>query len=53
MSIIENRIKKPITLVPTSTWTQSLDFAINKKCDILTGASWSENREKYFKFTKS
>ncbi|QDM01661.1 ABC transporter substrate-binding protein [Aliarcobacter butzleri] len=52
MSIIENRIKKPITLVPTSTWTQSLDFAINKKCDILTGASWSENREKYFKFTK-
>ncbi|MDD2888516.1 MAG: ABC transporter substrate-binding protein [Aliarcobacter sp.] len=53
MSLIEKQIKKPITLVPTKNWSESLEFAKNRKCDILSSVSNTKERENYFDFTKS
>ena len=53
MALIEKKIKKPITLVPTKTWTESLEFAKARKCDILSATIWTKEREKDFNFTKS
>lgn len=53
INLIEKKIKKPITLVATKNWSESLDFAINKKCDFLSTAMHTKERENYFNFTKS
>ena len=53
IALIEKKIKKPITLVPTESWSESLEFAKAKKCDILSSAMWTKEREKDFNFTKS
>jgi len=53
ISLIENKIKKPLKLVPTKDWSESLEFARSKKCDILPSAVWTKEREKDFSFTKS
>jgi len=53
ISLIETKIKKPITLVPTKSWTESLEFAKDRKCDILSASIWTKEREKDFNFTKS
>ena len=52
MALIEKKIQKPLTLVPTNTWAESLEFAQNRKCDILTSSAQTKERENYFKFTK-
>ena len=53
IGLIEKKIKKPITLVPTDSWAQSLEFVKNRKCDILSSASKTSERENYLNFTKS
>ena len=53
INLIEKKIKKPITLVPTKSWSESLEFAKSKKCDILSSATDTKERENYFNFTKS
>jgi signal transduction histidine kinase/ABC-type nitrate/sulfonate/bicarbonate transport system substrate-binding protein len=53
ISLIENKIKKPIKLVPTKTWSESLALAENGKCDILPSAVWTKERENKFSFTKA
>lgn len=53
IGLIENKIKKHITLVPTATWNESLEFIKNRKCDILSSAGWTKEREEYLTFTKS
>lgn len=53
ISIIENKIKKSITLVPTKSWTESLAFAKARKCDILSSIVETKERENEFNFTKS
>ena len=53
ISLIENKIKKPIVLVPTKSWTESFAFAKDRKCDILSSAMWTKEREREFIFTKS
>ena len=53
IKLIEEKIKKPIKLVPTKNWSESLAFAKEKKCDILPSVVKTEEREKYFNFTKS
>jgi len=45
-------IQIPITLVPTKTWTESLNKIKAKECDILSMAMKTEKREKYLNFTK-
>ena len=53
ITLIENKIKKPITLIPTKSWSESLSLAENGKCDILPSAVWTKKREEIFGFTKS
>ena len=53
MELIENKIKKHIALVPTTTWHESLEFVKNRKCDILSSAAWTNEREEFLTFTKS
>jgi PAS domain S-box-containing protein len=42
----------PIRLIQTNTWSESIKFIKNNKCDILSGVTKTENREKYLNFTK-
>ena len=53
ISLIEDKIKKPITLIPTKNWSESFELAKDKNCDILSSLMWTEEREKFFTFTKS
>jgi len=53
ISLIEKKIKKPIVLVPTKSWAESFEFAKDRKCDILSSAMWTKERENEFTFTKS
>jgi len=53
ISLIENRIKKPIRLVPTLSWQESIEFAKKGNCDILPSMLWTKQREESFNFTKS
>ena len=52
MHLIEEKIKKPIKLIPTQSWAESLKFAADRKCDILPSAVWTEERDDIFSFTK-
>ena len=52
MNLIQNKIKTPITLIPTKTWTESLEKSKNRECDILSFAIKSLEREAYLNFTK-
>ena len=52
IKLIETKIRKPITLIPTKSWNESLELAKNNKCDILPSAVWTEERETTFSFTK-
>lgn len=53
ISLIEKKIKKPIILISTKNWSESLEFAKGRKCDILSSAMWTKERESEFTFTKS
>ena len=53
ISLIEKKIKKPIVLVPAKSWTESFELAKERKCDILSSAMWTKERENQFTFTKS
>ena len=49
---LEEKIKKPITLVPTKTWSESLEFGQKRTCDIFSLVMTTPQREKYLNFTK-
>lgn len=46
------RIGKPIRAVPTETWSQSLDKARARACDVLSLAMETPERLEYLNFTK-
>ena len=50
--IIEKRIKTKIDIVPTSSWSESLLYAKERKCDILSLAMKTQSREEYLNFTE-
>ena len=52
MALIEKKIGKSLSLVPTNSWAESLEFAKNRKCDILSSLAWTKQREDHFNFTK-
>ena len=52
IKLIEEKIKKPITLVPTKTWSESLELGQKKACDIFSLVRTTPQREKYLDFTK-
>jgi len=43
----------PIKLIPTTNWSQSITYAKEKKCDILSFLMKTPSREKYLNFTQS
>ena len=49
--LIEKKIGTAITVVPTSTWPESVEYAKKRECDILSLATSTPEREKYMNFT--
>ncbi|RXJ57581.1 ABC transporter substrate-binding protein [Candidatus Marinarcus aquaticus] len=52
MRLIESKIGMSIKLIPTKTWTQSIEYAKQRRCDILSLAMKTKSREKYLNFTE-
>ena len=52
MRLFSKQIGLPITLVPTTAWTQSLEYAKSRKCDIFSLAMSTPERNEYMNFTK-
>ncbi|MEA2019273.1 MAG: transporter substrate-binding domain-containing protein, partial [Campylobacterota bacterium] len=50
--VFEKNIGINIKPIITKSWSQSLEFAKNRKCDILSLAMETPERKKYLKFTK-
>lgn len=51
MKSFSAKLETPIELIPTTSWNQSLIEAKNRRCDILSMASKTPEREKYMYFT--
>jgi PAS domain S-box-containing protein len=51
MRIFASRIGIPIKLVPTSSWPESMRFAKERRCDILSLLNESSERRKFLNFT--
>ena len=49
--IFQNNINIPIEIVPTKTWSESIEFAKQRKCDILSLAMTTPSRKEYMNFT--
>jgi len=52
MQLLVQRIGKPIQLIPTSSWSESLSFAQQRQCDVLSLAQKTPEREQYLHFTE-
>ncbi len=52
IKIIENKIKTPIVLVPTKTWSESIEKGKKRECDIFSLVMTTPDRQKYLNFTK-
>jgi len=50
-NIISSRISTPITMVPTKTWMESLEFSKARKCDLLSLVMETPSRKAYLNFT--
>jgi len=50
--IFQKKIGVELKFIPTLTWSESLTFAKNKKCDILSLAMPTEKRKEFLNFTK-
>ncbi|MBV5321267.1 MAG: diguanylate cyclase [Sulfuricurvum sp.] len=49
----ETKLSISIELVPTSSWNESLLYAQNRQCDILSMVAKTPEREKYMDFTST
>ena len=52
IKIISKKIDKPIVLIPTTSWSQTIKNFKDKKCDILPLAVKTPSRQKIMNFTK-
>ena len=52
LEIFEKKLGIPIEILHTNSWDQSLGFAIEKRCDILSMAVPTKERKKYLRFTE-
>ncbi|MCF6172474.1 MAG: diguanylate cyclase [Campylobacteraceae bacterium] len=50
--LIQQYIGTPIKLIPTKNWAQSILYAKQRKCDILSLVMSTQSRKKYLNFTK-
>ena len=46
------QIDTPFKLIKTSTWTQTLEFAKQRKCDLISLGNSTASRKKYLDFTE-
>nr|WP_321266725.1 diguanylate cyclase [uncultured Sulfurimonas sp.] len=53
MSIIEKEIHTPIKMISTKNWLESLEFAKERKCDIVSLIMPTNERKKYLNFSKA
>jgi len=51
LKLISSQINTPLILIPTTSWSESLTFFKNKKCDILSLAMETQERKKWMDFT--
>jgi len=51
IKIVQKHIKIPIELIVTENWTESLNKAKNRECDILSMASLVKYRQEFMNFT--
>ncbi|HEY5716177.1 MAG TPA: transporter substrate-binding domain-containing protein, partial [Psychromonas sp.] len=51
IAIFRKQLAIPIEIVQTDTWSQSLEFAKQRKCDLLSLALKTEERMRYLNFT--
>ena len=49
--LFQEKLKIPIHLIPTTSWSQTLEFAQNRKCDIVSLITKTQQRETYLNFT--
>ena len=51
--LIKNKFHLDIDVIKTETWDESLEFAKNRKCDMLSLSMQTEERSKYLNFTSA
>lgn len=51
IKLIESKIGKKFTLIPTQTWNQSLEYIKKGECEILPFLNQTQNRNRYLNFT--
>lgn len=51
LSLMSERLGVPVTLVPTSSWSQSLSAVRSRRCDFLPAAGDTKDRRRYLRFT--
>ncbi len=51
MKYFSKQMHTPITLVPTETWSQSLRYARERRCDILSLSQSTKERREYMRFS--
>lgn len=51
-NLIEKILSTKITLIDTKSWTESIEYAKMRECDIFSLAMETPNRKKYMNFTK-
>jgi len=52
MALFQQKIGRPIILVPTTNWLESIRYAKARKCDIFSLAMPTPERRQYMDFTK-
>jgi signal transduction histidine kinase len=53
LSLIEKRSGLELELLPTDSWSESLTFAKEHRCDVLSAAEKNDELENHFLFTES
>ena len=53
LKLIEKKAGIEIRLIPTTSWSQTVQFAQDRKADLISVASETEDRKKYWNFTKT
>jgi PAS domain S-box-containing protein len=52
IQLLENNIGIPISLIPTENWTESMEYAKSRKCDIYSLAMSTPERRTYMFFSE-
>lgn len=51
--LLAQKLEIPIKVIPTKTWSESLQFGKERKCDIFSLAMQTQERKEFFDFTNS